>query len=265
MKQLLFLFFTITTFNIQAQLTISEILFEPPLWNIELQYFELLNISDDTIDITEWSIEGDINLPFFPELILLPGEPYIFTSNSGALLDHGIFINTVVWSPFDYITEDVSLILKDPNGEEAFKIDYSPDSNWPVPAPGVSIELCNPTQNPNDASNWALAENIITSYDGDQLTGTPSEENTCQEINTSTLSISNSDYFKIYPNPCHSILRIDSPEIVESITVYNLDGTKLLNSTFTNHLDLSEIKNGAYIISIEHNGQKIFKQFIKME
>lgn len=69
--------------------------------------------------------------------------------------------------------------------------------------------------------------------------------------------------FKMYPNPTSSILNIEMNADVEKVTVYNLQGQKLLESNL-NTIDVSTIANGIYVIKVQiTSGRFLIKRFIK--
>lgn len=205
--------------SLYAQITISEILFEQPMWDTDLQYIELLNFSEDTVNISEWSISGDINLPTLPDIELLPNERYLISSDFNAMIDLGVIIDMAQWGP-QQIFRDPFFLLLDPSGQEAVRIDYDENSNWPETTRGVSIELCDPYLDANNGLNWALAENSLFSGNN-VLLGSPGEKNTCSEIRTSSINISESKSINIYPNPCNSVLKIEGADTYGSLTVYS--------------------------------------------
>jgi len=100
-----FLLITIAS-NLHGQLTISEILYEQPLWDTDLQYIELLNFSDTTINISQWSIRGDINLSPLPDIELQPDERYLISSDFNAMVNLGVVMNMAEWAPNDQIFGD---------------------------------------------------------------------------------------------------------------------------------------------------------------
>lgn len=262
MKFISALFLIAALNSLQAQITISEILYEQPLWNTDLQYIELLNFSEDTINISEWSISGDINLSVLPDINLLPNEQYLISSDFNAMIDLGVIMDMAEWGP-QQISGNPFFLLTDPTGQEVVRIDYEQDANWPIPTRGVSIELCDPTLNINDGLNWALAENSLFSG-SNVLIGTPGETNTCTEIQTSSINNTESKRINIYPNPCNSVLKIESDQAYESVAVYNGTGTELLRFNYSHKIDVSNLNSGFYILIIKDKDQTTIKHFSKI-
>jgi hypothetical protein len=68
----------------------------------------------------------------------------------------------------------------------------------------------------------------------------------------------------IYPNPVSSILNIDYNSDIESIAIYSITGTlvKEIKGKVTS-IELSNLSNGSYFITIQSNKGVINKRFIK--
>ncbi len=64
----------------------------------------------------------------------------------------------------------------------------------------------------------------------------------------------------LFPNPTKDIITVEASEVVNNIKVYSITGELVLNPKTTNEVDLSNLKVGLYIISIEtENNTKRFK------
>jgi len=266
MKQMIIAILLIAYSGLFSQVTISEILFEPPTWDTDLQYIEILNYGDSTINLANWSINGSVNLGMIP-IELLPGEKYVMCSDLLALLQHGIVMERAgQWAPGVQINSAPLFLIRDSSGQEVVRIDYGSDSNWPIPESGVSIELCDPQLDNNNGLNWAISENSILSNDnnGNELIGTPSEENTCTEIGTSSSKTDKYHQINLFPNPCHSILKIGLEVKVETLIIYSTSGTQLLEVKNENNIDVSSLSNGVYHILIESNGIYNYERFVKL-
>lgn len=86
--------------------------------------------------------------------------------------------------------------------------------------------------------------------------------NECQTTNTfDSSSLTN---LKVYPNPTSSKLFIESANIIDKITVSDLMGRMLFETNSVSSIDISDLSNGVYYITIiqdsKANTQKIIKQ-----
>ncbi len=97
-------------------------------------------------------------------------------------------------------------------------------------------------------------------------TGIGNEENPAKsigkgEINTETIrSIANTE---VYPNPATDFITISTEMEIGTIRILNLLGQEMSNYTFTGKttaLDISELKEGIYFISVESGSEKIVKK-----
>tara|TARA_B110000914_G_scaffold118355_1_gene103430 strand:- start:115 stop:498 length:384 start_codon:yes stop_codon:yes gene_type:complete len=68
----------------------------------------------------------------------------------------------------------------------------------------------------------------------------------------------------IYPNPSNGIFNISgipADETINGISVYNMIGSKVLGSSNTNSIDLTEASNGFYFITINfESGDRITRK-----
>lgn len=99
-----------------------------------------------------------------------------------------------------------------------------------------------------DPNNWVLNKiNSVTKISGS--TGIEDLQN--QEI-------------KIYPNPAKDYLEVFCNEVVESITVFDLQGKILKSNCNTNRLETFDLINGIYLLNVScKNGKCYKKMFVK--
>ena len=228
-------------------LAISEILFEQPLWNTELQYIELYNYGDEPINISEWSLSGSITLSLFPNIQLDPGAYYLVGSEPLGLFNFGIIM--LGWGSANQIFGQPSFMLENPNGTVVTEIDYEDNGAWPIPDRGVAIELCDPSMDHSKGSNWALSSNIL-SVAGDELSGTPGTENTCNVTISSVGDLDQRLDLSIYPNPSNAFVNIVTDEKILLTEIFSLDGKKQAVYSRAAEINISSIERGTYIIRV---------------
>jgi hypothetical protein len=79
---------------------------------------------------------------------------------------------------------------------------------------------------------------------------------------TSVNSTFSDAQFSIYPNPTGGVLFIDDVDSsISKVTIFDLTGkqVKLFESSLTNKIDLSNLANGLYIITV-HVGKDVFSR-----
>lgn len=69
------------------------------------------------------------------------------------------------------------------------------------------------------------------------------------------------DNIMLYPNPVTTILYLEGLQESADITVYNVIGQPVLNTTTTNRIDVSALNNGFYVLKI--NNQNLTYKFLK--
>ncbi len=89
------------------------------------------------------------------------------------------------------------------------------------------------------------------------------------QIDVTTLGIADNTLggFTYYPNPTTGILNLNSKETIEMVSIYNLLGQKVMDSslnTSSSTLDISGLSTGTYVMKVTVNGQtgtyKLLKQ-----
>ncbi len=95
----------------------------------------------------------------------------------------------------------------------------------------------------------------------------PIETNTTVTTIIDNLSTNSFDFsqIKVYPNPVNDIFNLDIPSSlqVESIVLFDIQGRKLKTFDANNMLDISEIQQGVYILTVETNTGKFNTKLIK--
>lgn len=72
------------------------------------------------------------------------------------------------------------------------------------------------------------------------------------------------DAFVVYPNPVSDILKIDTIESIDGISVYNLQGQLILESKNTNQLNVQSLASGHYLVKINSGNLSEVKKFVKI-
>ncbi len=81
---------------------------------------------------------------------------------------------------------------------------------------------------------------------------------------TPTIEINNNLKVKIYPNPSSDFIHISTDNLILSnISVYNIKGQKVLESTTAEKIDISHLSAGVYSIKIRTDKGLVSKTFIR--
>ena len=151
--------FVVGTPASSANLIVSELNYHPPAGQEGREFIELLNISNETIDLGGVSFSAGIEFTFAQNTTLPAGgrimvvnDPGLFTLAEQADIA-GIFQN---FTRFDNGGERIT--LEDFLGERIFDFSYLDDSSWSVfpDGGGPSLTLIDPANSPDlsDPFNW---------------------------------------------------------------------------------------------------------------
>ena len=165
MKKLyLFLILTLFALNAQSQIVISEIMYNPPEAGVDsLEYIELQNVGSQPLQLQGYTFSQGINYTF-GDFTLGVGGFVVVAVNLSAF--QGVFgtgitafqmeMNSALNNGGEPIT------FSDDQGAVLSSVTYSNGpGGWYSEADGngASIELCDPTKNVNDVSNWGPSTN----------------------------------------------------------------------------------------------------------
>ncbi|MGD9328756.1 MAG: lamin tail domain-containing protein [Cyclobacteriaceae bacterium] len=141
-------------------IVINEFMFDPvPSYGLpEIEYVEILNISDEPFYISGWGLNGHI----IPEFMIMPGQFLVLCKSSEIHLIHpGIeALGLERWDVLNNTGQTIS--LTDNNLNTIDSVTY--DGTW-IPdkekSPGGwALELINPYHPCSGKNNWAVSENL---------------------------------------------------------------------------------------------------------
>jgi len=67
----------------------------------------------------------------------------------------------------------------------------------------------------------------------------------------------------IYPNPTNNVLNVKSESVINSVSIWNVQGQKIIEANHSNAIDVSTLNAGMYLAKIQtENGMKV-STFIK--
>jgi uncharacterized repeat protein (TIGR01451 family) len=77
----------------------------------------------------------------------------------------------------------------------------------------------------------------------------------------------NNEVFNVvlYPNPVEDLLQLETGNVqFRTITIYNHQGSKILESTYTNQLDVRSLASGVYFLELQNDKGIARKRFVKL-
>ncbi len=118
-----------------------------------------------------------------------------------------------------------------------------------------------------DLSNWIAEEDFSqTTLDNNQWLGLSIGTRrpfTPQEI-TASLSVNDivKVNFSVYPNPANEVLNVLTNETIKQITIYNMQGQKLIQNT-SSVLNIASLSSGMYLLELQTTNGTSSVKFIK--
>jgi surface protein len=67
----------------------------------------------------------------------------------------------------------------------------------------------------------------------------------------------------IYPNPSSDIVYIEGNYTQLKAVVYDIPGKQVINKSITNHIDISQLDKGVYILQLSHGGKLTTQRILK--
>ena len=72
---------------------------------------------------------------------------------------------------------------------------------------------------------------------------------------------------KVFPNPTHGLLNINSDQVLSSISIYSMDGRLAFYQSGGDfgQIDLSHLSSGSYVlVGLDKEGQRFVGRFVKI-
>lgn len=141
----------------EPSLVIAEIMYHPPDGDEVLEFIEIFNPEPPRVDLSEWTVDGDVTCVFPRGTILLPGKRLVI-ARSPTLLRRTYNLKETVL-PFEGRLNNGGgrLKLVNPAGIVSFQVDFRDDGLWPSTPDGTghSLSLVDPLLDPEDPASWA--------------------------------------------------------------------------------------------------------------
>ena len=229
-------------------LVINKIMYNPetslefPVSN-EMEFIEILNNGDQTVDLTGIYFLGTgFVYQFPPHATLGPQSSYHLASSWST------FQARYGFAPYGVFTrhlsnQDEDLVLADAFGNLIDNVHYYSTPPWPdADGQGYYLSLIDPGLDNSLPEHWMASKETVVSDKEYNLGSEPS----------------------IFPNPVHDIMRIKSDSEIRSLSLFDIQG-RLLRTIEINGLngevDISNFSKGTYILKIT-SSEKIYTRLI---
>jgi hypothetical protein len=135
---------------------ISEVMYNPALPGA--QFIEIMNRTPFNFDLTGWRLD-ELNFSFPPGSIVTNGQTLVlaqnrlaFTAAYGRIPIFATFSNSL-----STIGQTLQLVRTDVAGGQVIDaVRYEYNAPWPLPQPGQSLQLIDPSQDNSRSRNWAV-------------------------------------------------------------------------------------------------------------
>ncbi len=112
---------------------------------------------------------------------------------------------------------------------------------------GNAASQLQPSLSGFDADLWERLSNLV-----------------CEDSATTALASSPIIDVEVFPNPTHDLIRVSSPQPIAALTLYDLQGRRLLRVT-SDRLDLSDLPAGTYLLHWQtQQGQQGRERVVKL-
>ena len=154
---LLPIFFAFTFVGLNAQLVISEIMYNPPESGTDsLEFIEIYN-AGSAVNLEGYYFSQGVTYTF-PSHMLMSGEYVVVAVDSLAMLNN-FGVTAFQWTSGGLSNGGEDIIINDPSDVMVDIVDYDDANGWPL-APdgdGSSLVLCDLGADNNDPANWQAA------------------------------------------------------------------------------------------------------------
>ncbi len=200
------------------------------------EWFEIMNMTDSTIDIHGWSIkdlQGDEHEILSDQMTIpvLPDEYFVLARNGDQTLNGGINVD-YEYDGFSLSNTEDEVILQDISGAIVDEVHYS--SGWPFSS-GVSMEIHDLLVDNQLSENWFYS---TMAYGNGDLGSPGIPFDGTLNIEENSIMLNGFSLISLYPNPFNPeiTIHIDNREQgLMSIEIFDLSGHKvetLINTVF---------------------------------
>lgn len=140
----------------QGQIVITEIMYNPPESGTDsLEFIEVLNTSNNTVDMTGWTLEFGNFVTVLPSLTVNAGKYQVFSVNP-TVMQNNFGIASIAWTPGGLSNNGTSIRIKNAASVMIDSVMFDDIAPWPSAPDGTgpSLVLCDPTADNNIPSNW---------------------------------------------------------------------------------------------------------------
>ncbi|MCF8297715.1 MAG: lamin tail domain-containing protein [Saprospiraceae bacterium] len=258
-------YFTFIFNNSQADIVITEIMYNDQTTADLLEYFEIYNKGTTNANIGGYVITEGVDFTFPANTVLAPGN-FLVVAKDDALVNIAFSISgTMKWNSGELDNNGEDVQIKNTIGTVIDVVDYDNSNPWPIKpnGGGASLVLCDASVDNNNPANWIAAYDFVTVYNGDSIFGNPKAH--CGPISVN--EINESKYVEIYPNPAKDEFVINTSGEEYQISIVSIDGREISREnihTNQSKINVKGLNSGIYFIHFSNSetGNSFVKKLI---
>ena len=234
-----------------GNLLLTEIMYNDPSSADSLEYFEIYNNGNSTVNLGGYMLTEGVDFVFPANTYLAIGA-YLVVAKDSALVNSVFGITgTLQWTDGGLKNSGEDIEIQNSLGDTLIYVDYDDSSPWPVEADGdgYSLEYCDVNGDNNDGSKWSAEALFRAIYLGDSIYGTPGAG--CIMISIDNPK-SNSD-INMYPNPATDVLFFNNLSLSYDVSIYDVTGSlvqRALIDNSNNSISIKALKPGMYYVQM---------------
>ncbi len=243
--------FPIVFNNTSNGLVITEIMYNSPGPNDELDFIEILNISNNSIRLGGLQMQSGVEL-IFPEAEIQPNGLYVICEDKTAFEDFFSF-DVTQWTSGGLNNGGEHIALSNSDGLILDSLTYDDDLPWDTLADGngYALELCDPLLDNSELQSWTLSNNLSGDLFGLDIFASPGIRN-CGVVNIHSFDILNE--IKIVPNPNSGIFTVEvTDNKFYTYNLFNSLGQRIQEGSFLKYkyFNFNNLDSGIYFLKLK--------------
>ena len=181
-KALTFMLMVAAIMAANAQIVITEIMYNPPESGGDLnEYVELYNNGNDAIDMSGYSFTEGVDYTF-GSFVLEPNS-YVLVAKDSVELNTNFGVAAFQWTGGALSNGGEDIVIVDAGGITQDSVDYDDGNGWPESpdGDGFSLVLCDYSSDNNDPASWqAASTDTGVSINDKEVFANPGAASECQ-------------------------------------------------------------------------------------
>jgi len=234
-----------------GNLFLTEIMYNDPSLADSLEYFEIYNAGNSTVNLGGYIVTEGVTYTFPANTYLAKGS-YLVLAKDSALINSVFGITgTFQWTSGGLKNSGEDIEIQNSLGDTLIYVDYDDSSPWPVEADGdgYSLAFCDVNNDNNDGSNWSLTAKLNPIIvNGDSIYGTPGAA--CLTISIVDPK-SNLNDVSMYPNPATDVLFFNNLSADFEVSIYDITGSLVKRASINganSSINIESLKSGMYFV-----------------